>query len=74
MSARITKRTRRGQGLVEYIIIVASVALIALVSVSIFKIERYFVLSVVLKFSPHLHFSGFIFSSILIFLLLLKGT
>ncbi len=39
MSSRINTRNRkarRGQGLVEYIIIVASVALIALVSVSIF--------------------------------------
>ena len=39
MSSRINTRSRkarRGQGLVEYIIIVASVALIALVSVSIF--------------------------------------
>jgi hypothetical protein len=36
MSTRIQRKSRRGQGLVEYIIIVASVALIALVSVSIF--------------------------------------
>ncbi len=36
MSLNMKRRSRRGQGLVEYIIIVASVALIALVAVSIF--------------------------------------
>ena len=36
MSKRMNNRSRRGQGLVEYIIIVASVALISLVAVSIF--------------------------------------
>lgn len=36
MSFNMKRRSRRGQGLVEYIIIVASVALIALLSVSMF--------------------------------------
>ncbi len=36
MSKRMNNRSRRGQGLVEYIIIVASVAMIALVALSIF--------------------------------------
>lgn len=36
MSLSMKRRSRRGQGLVEYIIIVAAVALISLVAVSIF--------------------------------------
>jgi|GEM_PF-1404139 Tfp pilus assembly protein PilE len=36
MSLSMKRRSRRGQGLVEYIIIVAAVALISLVAVSVF--------------------------------------
>jgi pilus assembly protein Flp/PilA len=36
MSLNMKRRSRRGQGLVEYIIIVAAVALISLVAVSVF--------------------------------------
>ena len=36
MSLSLKRRSRRGQGLVEYIIVVAAVALISLVAVSVF--------------------------------------